>query len=102
MKNFAVLDNENVLNTIIAESKVIAEEITGKNCVEFTTENAETGGTYVNGIFIQRKPYSSWVLDEEFNWKAPVLYPDDTSKLYDWSEETISWVEVVTEEAIVE
>lgn len=97
MPNFAVLDGKNVLNTIIAESKAVAEEVTGKTCVEFTTENAESGGTYVNGVFVQRKPYSSWVLDEEFKWKAPIPYPDDASKNYTWSEDTVSWVELITE-----
>lgn len=99
MPNFAVLDGENVVNTIIAESKAVAEEITSKVCVEFTTENAETGGTYVNGIFIQRKPHPSWVLNGEFKWEAPVAYPEDTLKSYTWSEETTSWIEseLVTE-----
>lgn len=93
MLNFAVLDGKNVLNTIIAESKAIAEEITGKTCIQFTTENAEPGGTYVNGIFIQRQPFPSWILDDRLRWQPPVSYPSDTSKFYTWSEETVSWIE---------
>lgn len=102
MPNFAVLDGKKVLNTIVAESKTIAEEATGKTCIEYTTEPAETGGTYENGRFIKIKPYSSWILNEEFNWVAPVPYPDDLLKSYYWSEETVSWVELVIEEPTVE
>ena len=39
MANFAVIEDGKVLNTILANSKAIAEEVTGKTCIEFTTEN---------------------------------------------------------------
>lgn len=55
MAKFAVLDGNNVINTIIADSKEIAEQITNKTCIEFTIEPAEVGGTYSNGIFIPRE-----------------------------------------------
>jgi hypothetical protein len=96
MANFAVLDGENVINTIVAESKAIAEEITGKTCVEFTTERAEVGGTYVGGVFIQRKPYASWMLNADNTWEAPVTAPEfdeENPKSYIWNESTTSWVE---------
>ncbi len=96
MANFAVLDGENVLNTIVAESKAIAEEVTGKTCVEFTTERAEAGGTRVGGVFIPRKPYASWVLNADNTWEAPVAYPefDEENPInYTWDEQTVSWVE---------
>jgi hypothetical protein len=97
MANFAVLDGENVINTIIAESKAIAEEVTGKTCIEFTTEPAEVGGTYVGGVFIPRKPYPSWLLNPGNYWEAPVAVPEPTEENpgpYEWDENTISWVEV--------
>jgi hypothetical protein len=97
MPNFAVLDGENVLNTIIAESKAIAEEVTGKMCIDFTTERAEIGGTYVSGVFIPRKPYPSWVLNADNTWEAPVSAPEfdpENPKNYTWNEETTSWIEV--------
>lgn len=97
MANFAVIEGENVVNTIIAESLSIAEEITGKTCIEFTSEPAETGGTYVNGIFIPRKPYPSWILNSNNAWEPPVAYPEidnNNPKAYAWNEETTSWVEV--------
>jgi len=96
MPNFAIIENNIILNTIVANSKAIAEEITGKTCVEFTVEPAEPGGTYVNGVFLKKKPYASWVLNEFNIWTAPVEYPEvdpDNFKFYNWDEATISWIE---------
>jgi len=96
MANFAVLDGENVLNTIVADSKAIAEEVTGKICIEFTTESAQAGGTYVGGVFIPRKPYPSWVLNGSNEWEAPVAQPEfdpENPKYYVWNEETTAWIE---------
>lgn len=90
MANFAVLDGENVINTITADSKVIAEEITGKICIEYTTENAESGGTYTNGRFIPRKPYPSWVLNEYDSWQAPVPRPQEGGPFV-WDESITNW-----------
>jgi hypothetical protein len=97
MTNYAVVEGTNVINTIVADSKEVAEEVTGKTCIEFTTEPAEAGGTYENGTFIRKKPFESWVLDEENNWKPPVEYPSNDPehpKSYIWDEETINWIEV--------
>ena len=44
--------------------------------------------------FYEPQPYNSWTLNEDTClWEAPVAYPDD-DKMYDWDEETTSWVEV--------
>lgn len=43
-------------------------------------------------IFISIQPFSSWILDQNSNWVAPIDYPDD-GKSYYWDEQTISWVE---------
>lgn len=95
--NFAVIENGIVINTIIADSKAIAEKITEKTCVEFTTEPAEPGGTYVDGKFIQVQPYSSWIRSGDSGWKAPVDYPEideKNPKSYSWNEKTLSWLEI--------
>lgn len=39
MANFAVIDNNKVVNNIVADTKEIAEEATGQLCVEYTEEN---------------------------------------------------------------
>lgn len=53
MKNFAVIEDKSVINVIIADSKEIAEQATGKTCIEYTEENpAGIGWTYENNNFI--------------------------------------------------
>jgi len=42
--------------------------------------------------FVYPQPFSSWVLDENAQWQAPIPYPTD-GKLYGWDEATQSWVE---------
>lgn len=43
--------------------------------------------------FIPKKPYSSWVLDEETClWEAPTSMPTGTDTQYVWDEDTTSWV----------
>jgi hypothetical protein len=51
--NFAVLTGNQVTNIIVADSKEVAEEVTGLTCVEYTDENpAVIGGTYDGSTFI--------------------------------------------------
>jgi hypothetical protein len=98
MTNFAVIEDGIVLNAIVADSKAIAEEITGKTCIEYTTEPVEPGGTYEDGNFIKVKPYPSWVLDDDHtgHWKAPVdmPHPNENTAYHYWDESKLSWVEV--------
>jgi hypothetical protein len=57
MANFAVIENGTVLNVILADSKAIAEEVTGKTCIEFTATNpAFIGLGYDGTTFEQPAP----------------------------------------------
>jgi hypothetical protein len=41
--------------------------------------------------FIPKKPYNSWILNEDTClWNAPVAYPQDNNQ-YSWNESTLSW-----------
>ena len=42
-------------------------------------------------------PYPSWTLDDNYDWQPPTPKPDD-GKPYDWDEDSLTWVEVPTEE----
>ena len=63
------------------------------------TRYASVGGTYDASIdaFLTPKPFASWTLDENHVWEAPVPYPADSSAeddpVYDWDEDTTSWIE---------
>jgi hypothetical protein len=40
------------------------------------------------------KPFDSWIwVDEKNAWEPPISYPEG-DKIYDWNEQTQSWVEV--------
>jgi len=62
----------------------------------FRKNHAGIGYTYdeTRDAFIPPQPFNSWTLNEDTcQWEAPVALPDD-DKLYEWNEETTSWVEV--------
>ena len=50
------------------------------------------GYTYdpVNDVFLTPKPFDSWVLDENFDWQAPIPYPSD-GQMYAWNENIVNW-----------
>jgi hypothetical protein len=56
MGNFAVIENGKVTNTILADSKVIAEEVTGKTCVEYNNSNPACIGLGYDGIIFEQPP----------------------------------------------
>jgi hypothetical protein len=57
MANFAIIEDGVVTNTILADSKAIAEEVTGKTCVAYTDSNpAFIGLGYDGTTFEQPAP----------------------------------------------
>ena len=56
---------------------------------------AGIGYTYRSDIdaFIEPQPFTSWILNSNFQWQAPTAMPTD-GKMYSWNEETQTWVEV--------
>jgi len=54
---------------------------------------AEIGGTWdeENKCFLHPKPFSSWILDENFEWQAPKPKPKDD--VY-WDEENQDWLDL--------
>jgi len=47
-----------------------------------------------NNVFIKPQPYNSWSLDSNFDWQAPVAYPND-NKNYSWNEDKQTWDEFI-------
>jgi hypothetical protein len=114
MAHFAELDENNIVTRIIVVNNSSIIDNTGheseakgiqycKNLFRgewvqtsynstFRGRYASAGSTYdsTNDVFIDPQPYPSWVLDDVFDWGAPVAKPSDGQK-YDWNEETLSW-----------
>jgi hypothetical protein len=90
--NFAIIKDNVVINTVIADSKSIAESITNETCVQYLdNQNVYIGGTYNGTTFTPPKPFASFIYNEETNkWDAPIAMPVD-GKNYRWSENNLSW-----------
>lgn len=117
MAHFAQIDeNNNVLNVIVVDNKDILDEagqeseeigkqfcknLLGGEWVQTSYNNsfrkryAAIGGSYdpINDVFILPKPFSSWILNETFDWVSPLPYPEDGQD-YLWDEDTLQWVAI--------
>lgn len=115
MAHFAeISDDGTVLNVIVVNNEVlldddgVEQEQLGKDFCQglfggtwvqtsynnnFRKRYASIGGKYdsVNDVFLLPQPYSSWTLNSDYEWQAPVSYPDD-GNIYIWSEENNTWV----------
>jgi hypothetical protein len=59
----------------------------------FRKNHAGIGYTYDEDrdAFIPKKPYNSWILNEQTcNWESPVAYPTDGQR-YNWNETNLNW-----------
>ena len=124
MAHFAILDESNIVtrvevinNAVLLDGDGVEQEQLG---IDFLTElygignykqtsynkkirknYAGVGYTYdaVKDKFIKSKPFASWSLDENDDWKAPITYPDDDKDYY-WNEDNYQadnntgWVEI--------
>lgn len=45
-----------------------------------------------NDVFISPKPYTSWILDENYDWQPPIPRPE--LGMWYWDEVTLDWVEI--------
>lgn len=116
MAHFAKIENGVVMQVIVAEQDVIDSGLFGEPSSWVQTSYNTSGGVHANGgtplrknyagigftydsardAFIPPKPFASWTLNEDTClWDCPVAYPTD-GKIYNWNEETLSWVDVTT------
>jgi hypothetical protein len=111
MAHYAFLDDNNIVTEVIVgkdESELIdgltPEEwygnFRGQTCVRTSYNNnirkqyAGIGYSYneVGDVFVTPQPFSSWSLDANYDWQAPIERPAD-GKLYSWDEANQVWVE---------
>jgi len=117
MAHFAQLDDNNIVETIVVIDNNILEDDTENENEEqgidylkgiygnntnwkqtsfnnnIRKEYAGIGFTYdeVNDIFIRPKPYESWILNDSFEWNAPIEDPNTPNEEYIWDEENNNW-----------
>ena len=116
MSHFAKVEHGIVTQVIVAEQDVIDTGLFGDPASWVQTSYNTIGGVHQFGgtplrknyagigytydatrdAFIPPTPFNSWVLNENTClWEAPIARPDD-GKNYNWDEELVNWVEVVT------
>ena len=114
MAHYAFLDANNIVTEVIVgidETELIQgldpetwyQNFRGQTCKRTSYNNkirkqyAGVGFTYdVNAdVFISPQPYTSWLLDENFDWQPPTPRPNE-GKWY-WDEEIGNWVEALAE-----
>ena len=120
MKYFAQLGNDNiVLNIVVVADENAPTEAAGQEFLaqsqkwpagqwieyskdgSFKANAAQIGSTWdsVNNVFIGIQPYSSWTLNNSnWQWEAPVAYPNQNPPEIDgvvppiwWDESTLVW-----------
>jgi len=95
--NYAVINNNKVVDVIVAETKEIAESLTGKTCIGYELKDhtsPQPGWNYVDGEFFPQSPHKSLT---KFNkvlwiWEPGVDRPSD-NKIYTWDLDTEQWIE---------
>lgn len=110
MAHYAKIDENNIVTEVIVADEDYVNTLEGTWIqTSYNTHGGEhiLGGTplrknfagvgstydFVRDAFIPQKGYSSWILNEETcKWEPPTSYPTD-GKIYNWNEETTSWVE---------
>lgn len=119
MAHFAKVENGIVTQVIVAEQDFINSGAVGDPASWVQTSYNTRGGVHINGgtplrknyagigmiydsvrdAFYGHSPYPSWTLDEETcGWVPPVARPND-GKHYEWSEDTLNWVEITIPDA---
>jgi hypothetical protein len=115
MSHFAKIDeNSTVIEVIVIEQDVVDTGLFGDPNSWIQTSYNTSGGVHRLGgtplrknyagigytydvtrdAFIPPKPFASWTLNEDTClYEAPTLMPTD-GKMYSWSEDTLSWVEI--------
>ena len=115
MSHFAKIDENNtVKEVIVIEQDVVDTGLFGDPSSWIQTSYNTCGGVHKLGgtplrknyagigytydstrdAFISPKPFASWILNEDTClYEAPTLMPTD-GKIYSWSEDTLSWVEI--------
>jgi hypothetical protein len=106
MAHFAEIDENNIVQRVLVVDN--SQEHRGQ---EFLADELGLGGRWIQtsynsnfrkqyagegyyydetkDIFVSPKPYPSWTLDENNDWKAPI---EQTDLLTYWDENTLSWV----------
>ena len=108
MAHYAFLDENNIVTEVITgidetetiqglDTETFYANFRGQTCKRTSYNNrirkqyAGIGYKYdVNAdVFVSPQPYSSWTLDNNFDWQAPSNMPNEGN--WFWDEENLEW-----------
>jgi hypothetical protein len=96
MSLYAKINSNNIVENIVVCDDSQAGVLNGRFIkVTDDTKTAVIGGSYneESRKFIKLKPYSSWELDANLEWVAPVAKPSGDGS-YEWNEDEMRWDEL--------
>lgn len=114
MGHFAKIENNIVVDVIVAEQEVIDSGLFGDPSKWIQTSYNTFRGTHpenrplrknyagigsvydpIRDAFYRPQPFPSWTLNEDTCvWEAPISRPND-GKRYDWDEDNQTWIEFI-------
>ena len=83
---YAQIINGIVVNTIVADADFVATQI-DKDYV--LCSRGGIGWSFDGINFIAPQPYSSWILDANYDWQPPIPMPEGD---YYWNEAQLEWI----------
>lgn len=89
MPNFAISDGSKIVNVIVAESKEVAEKVSGMSAIEIENDEPWLEWTIEEEGWRTPKPYPSWSWSGS-EWIPPVDKPEGAG-MYEWNEELQEW-----------
>jgi hypothetical protein len=94
--DYAIVENDVVVNVIVADDQATAEALTGGEVMALTNGLPGVGWTLEAEGWRPPLPFPSWDWDGTA-WAAPIAYPADEGHYY-WDEEQGDWIEYVVPE----
>lgn len=94
MSSYAKVEDGKVVNLIVASNEEISKLDGLYIEVTESRRQAVIDGSYDsdNDIFIDIKPWNSWVLNENFEWESPAG-PNPNVLTKKWDESSQDWVD---------
>jgi len=98
MPDYHIIENNQIINIITADTEETAINISGKSEVILRDyrETYNIGwvrNTDLNKWYDPVAPYPSWTLDSNCIWQPPTQKPNGD---YTWDEDNTQWIEIET------
>lgn len=103
MGHYAKIENGIVVDVIVAGEDFIAnaegtykqwfKDANGEADKFYNAPKIGDSYDYINQAYMEKQPYPSWALDENYKWQPPISKPDDTeTHLHIWNENDGVWI----------